>query len=236
MSDRRSQALRPFDYKVVRSQRKSATIQVNHDGVLVRVPQWVSADWIDDFIQSRQQWVLNHLDRQQIQHEAYGIEVAQGALIPYRGCDYPLRWQQGSVSAVALVDDVLRVTLSRRIRRPEPEAVGALLQQWLQQQAEQVLGPRLLELGQQTGLASSGVSIRGFRRRWGSCDSRGHIALNWRLIMASPEAADYVLIHELCHLRHFDHSRSFWQLVERHCPTFRHRQDYFRQRGCWLQW
>jgi predicted metal-dependent hydrolase len=236
MSDSRNPALMPFDYKVVRSKRKSAAIQINADAVLVRVPEWVSTQWVDDFVHSRRQWVLSHLDRQQVQQEAHGIEIVEGGLIPWRGRDYRLCWQSGVASAVMIEGDELRVTLSRRIRRPAAEAVSMLLQQWFMQQAEQLLGPRLLELGRQAGLNPVGVSIRGFRRRWGSCDSSGRISLNWRLILARPEAADYVLIHELCHLHHFDHSPRFWRLVEHHCPDYRSLQAYFRQRGCWLQW
>lgn len=236
MSDIHDQAPVSFDYQVVRSKRKSAAIQVNADAVLVRVPQWVSAHWVDEFVQSRRQWVLRHLDRQQIQQAAHGIEIVEGGLIPWRGRDYRLRWQSGGASAVVIAGDEVVVTLSRRIRRPAEQAVSALLQQWLIQQAEQLLGARLLELSRQTGLMPAAVSVRSFRRRWGSCDSGGRISLNWRLVMARPEAADYVLIHELCHLRHFDHSARFWRLVEHHCPDYRPLQDYFRQRGCWLQW
>ncbi|UTW12666.1 M48 family metallopeptidase [Marinobacterium rhizophilum] len=236
MSSSPNQALLPFDYRVVRSKRKSAAIQINADAVLVRVPQWVSAQWVDDFVQSRREWVLRHLDRQQIQQAAHGIEIVQAGLIPWRGRDYRLSWARGAASGVRVQGDELQVTLSRRIRRPEAEATGTLVQQWLIQQATQQLVPRLQELGRQSGLVPAGVSIRNFRRRWGSCDSQGRIALNWRLIMARPDAADYVLIHELCHLRHFDHSPRFWALVEQHCPNYRSLQAYFHQRGCWLQW
>lgn len=240
MPDKHDPAPRSFAYQVVRSRRKSATIQISAGSVLVRVPQWVSEQWVDTFVQSRQHWVHKHLDRQQLRQQAHGINIAQGAPIPFRGRDYALHWHRavvaGAPSAVRLEAGLLVVTLSRRIRRPAAEAVNDLVQQWFLQQAEQHLGPRLLALGQHTGLVPAGVSIRGFRRRWGSCDSRAQIALNWRLIMATPEAADYVLIHELCHLRHFDHSPRFWRLVQQHCPDHRRLQDYFGQRGCWLQW
>ncbi|MFC6673879.1 M48 family metallopeptidase [Marinobacterium aestuariivivens] len=236
MSSQRLEAPLPFDYRIVRSHRRTAAIQIRADAVEVRVPHWVGADWIDGFVRSREQWIRSRLASVRAQRDAHLIEVARGARVPFRGQALRLDWQPGAAAAVAHRDDRLEVTLSRRIRRPQEEVVADQLRQWLQRQATDILCARLWALAAHTGLQPSGVSVRGFRRRWGSCDSRGRIALNWRLVLAHPEAADYVLIHELCHLRHFDHSPRFWQLVARHCAGYRQHQDYFRERACWLEW
>lgn len=236
MSDQRHTAL-PFRYRVMRSRRrKTAALQIRDDEVLVRVPAWVRDDWIEGFVSSREAWILSHLQRSRTACNEHRIEITQGAMLPYCGIELCLGWQQGGRTGIERQGDRLLVTLSRRIRRPAEEAVSALVQQWLQQQAEAVLGDRVRTLAGLTGLQPSSIAVRGFRRRWGHCDSRGGIVLNWRLVMADTAAADYVLVHELCHLRHFDHSARFWALVERHCPEYRRWQDYFRRRQCWLQW
>ena len=94
--------------------------------------------------------------------------------------------------------------------------------------ARQELPARLLELAAHHGLTVSRVSIRNQRWRWGSCSPSGHICLNWRLVDMPPSVRDYVIIHELMHLKRMDHSRRFWTLVAAACP------DYQTARG-WLR-
>ena len=90
----------------------------------------------------------------------------------------------------------------------------------LRARAKNELPPRLLELAAQHGLAVTRISIRNQRRRWGSCSRCGHICLNWRLVTMPDDVRDYVLIHELMHLKRMDHSPKFWQLVAEACPGY----------------
>lgn len=98
-----------------------------------------------------------------------------------------------------------------------PELLWPLLGRWLLHQAKLHLPPRLLEHARQQGLQPSGVSVRWARSRWGSCSHQGRISLNARLLWLSPQAVDYVLLHELTHLEHFNHSPAFWQALEARC-------------------
>ncbi|NVK42509.1 MAG: M48 family metallopeptidase [Oceanospirillaceae bacterium] len=237
MSSLQYEAPLPFDYRVVRSRRRrTAAIQIKGNLVEVRVPHWVTDDWVSGFVRERQAWVAQRLSIVVAQRDRHRLEVQDGASLPYRGGWIRLHWQPGAASGCELSGDTLIVGLSRRIRRPEATVAEEQVRGWLLDRAGEALPARLRHLASQTGLAPAGVAVRGFRRRWGSCDNRGRIALNWRLVLAEPGAADYVLIHELCHLRHFDHSPRFWQLVAQHCPDHRYWQDYLRERSCWLEW
>jgi predicted metal-dependent hydrolase len=97
--------------------------------------------------------------------------------------------------------------------------------------ARRELPPRLLELAAQYGLTVSRISIRNQRSRWGSCSRRGHICLNWRLVTMPEDVKDYVLIHELMHLRRMDHSPKFWKLVAAACPAYQDARRWLRQAG-----
>ncbi|MEO1751318.1 YgjP-like metallopeptidase domain-containing protein [Thiofaba sp. EF100] len=98
-----------------------------------------------------------------------------------------------------------------------PALLWPLLGRWLLHQAKLHLPPRLLEHARQQGLNPSAVSVRWARSRWGSCSHQGRISLNARLLWLSPQEVDYVLLHELTHLEHFDHSPAFWQALEERC-------------------
>ena len=94
--------------------------------------------------------------------------------------------------------------------------------------AKRELPPRLLELAARHGLTVTRVSIRNQRWRWGSCSRSGHICLNWRLVTMPEEVRDYVLIHELMHLKRMDHSPKFWKLVAEACPGYQDARRWLR--------
>ena len=99
----------------------------------------------------------------------------------------------------------------------------------LMARARQELPPRLLELARRHGLTVSRISIRNQRWRWGSCSRRGHICLNWRLVTMPASVRDYVLIHELMHLKRMDHSPKFWKLVAEACPDYQDARRWLRK-------
>jgi predicted metal-dependent hydrolase len=148
-------------------------------------------------------------------------------------------------------DGRLRVTIPRGGSRREAEAFIQRNSDWvvrertraqaeirplendkaLRQQARRELPARLLELAARHGLAVTRVSVRNQRSRWGSCGRDGHICLNWRLVVMPPSVRDYVLVHELMHLRRMDHSPAYWRLVADACPDYRTARDWLRRHG-----
>ena len=101
----------------------------------------------------------------------------------------------------------------------------------LRAQAAETLPPQLLALAARHGLTVNRVTIRNQRSRWGSCSSRGHITLNFRLMLMPPEVREYILIHELMHLKQANHSIRFWRLVDAACPGFREAERWLKKNG-----
>ena len=100
-------------------------------------------------------------------------------------------------------------------------AAFAELRGWVRRRARQLLPPLLERVSRQTGLTYNRVSIRSQKTRWGSCSSRGNISLNDQLLFLPADAVEYLMVHELCHTRHLNHSKAFWTLVQTHCPGYR---------------
>ena len=124
------------------------------------------------------------------------------------------------------LDWALRQRSKQLAARRPPE-----LEQELRARAQRELPPRLLGLAEQYGLTVNRVTIRDQRSRWGSCSAKGHIALNYRLMLMPESVRDYILVHELMHLRQADHSRKFWRHVEAACPGFRDAERWLRRHG-----
>jgi predicted metal-dependent hydrolase len=152
-------------------------------------------------------------------------------------------------------DGVVRVTIPRWGSRKEAQLFAEAQRSWIDKQlarwqteraranalvppevrtqhvarARRELAARLLELASEQGLTVSRISIRNQRWRWGSCSPSGHICLNWRLVTMPEWVRDYVLIHELMHLKRMDHSRQFWKLVAAACPEYRDARAWLRE-------
>lgn len=120
----------------------------------------------------------------------------------------------------------------RLARQPPPPAANAPeVDRDARQRARRELPPRLLELAAVHGLRVSRVSVRNQRWRWGSCSRDGHICLNWRLVDMPPPVRDYVMLHELMHLKRMDHSPRFWKLVASVCPDYQSARVWLRTHG-----
>jgi predicted metal-dependent hydrolase len=115
--------------------------------------------------------------------------------------------------------------------RIELSPVSALERLTLRERASIQLRQRLTDLAAQHGLEVKRVSIRNQRARWGSCGRDGHICLNWRLVLMPAPVRDYVMIHELMHLRRMDHSRQYWELVAAACPGYQTARAWLREHG-----
>jgi len=149
------------------------------------------------------------------------------------------RWGSKRAAAIfaeqqhAWIEKQRRRVEEHRARPPEPGArnvprEGSAEARALRTRAKRELPPRLLELAAQHGLTVTRVSIRNQRWRWGSCSRTGHICLNWRLVQMPDAVRDYVMLHELMHLKRMDHSPKFWKLVAAVCPTFQTSRAFLR--------
>jgi predicted metal-dependent hydrolase len=121
--------------------------------------------------------------------------------------------------------------VARQRARLTPSAFGADERRVLRERARTELPARLLELAARHGMTVTAVSIRNQRTRWGSCGRDGTISLNWRLVLMPASVRDYVLIHELMHLRRLDHSPAYWKLVAAACPGYREARQWLRVNG-----
>lgn len=220
-----------LDYRVRVNRRvRQARITMNHHGeVIVVLPRPLAERKVAQLVAAHASWITA---RRVEQAEQLAQLPASLGLQPPQICLSAID-EQWSVH--------YDVALSRR-RWQEQAATGELqlqaaaheraareaLQGWLHQRARQVLTRWLEQLGEQIGLRHTGVTIRAQKTRWGSCSSNGNINLNRNLLFLSADLVEYLLIHELCHLREPNHSPAYWELVARHLPDYRLRDQALR--------
>ncbi|HEY8050160.1 MAG TPA: YgjP-like metallopeptidase domain-containing protein [Ramlibacter sp.] len=217
-----------FEFK--RGRRRNIGFSVGPEGLTVSAPKWVPLYEVDAAVRSKTPWILKKLgDSQERQRriEANRIEWRDGARFPFLGeaVDVTL---DATVTGAQLDTGaggpprLLRVSLPQRA---EPEQIRDAVQSWLMKQARHVFEGRLDHFAAQLGVSWRKLALSNAGTRWGTAHSDGTIRLNWRLIHFRMPVIDYVVAHELAHLRVMDHSPKFWDTVARVVP------DYAELRG-----
>ena len=196
--------MNPFEFVLTRARRKTVSVRIEGCKVYVCAPRWMSDAAVMAFLESKRGWI----ERKQSECVCSSVRFARvlaGQTLLDGGTEKPVVF-----GARHNGEDAERFFFKnvRAVRPYFSAARGDILVEALHLWSLRV------------GLSPAGVQVRDFKARWGSCDARGLIKLNWRLSMLPVPLRDYVLIHELCHLRELNHSARFWQWVERFCPCY----------------
>lgn len=230
-------------YEFKRGKRKTIGFVVGADGLSVSAPRWVAVAEVDKALQEKAVWIVRKLEeaqqRQAKQSQAQ-IEWKEGALVPFLGEQVILvidpRQMAGGANAAqsmaqlhtdaSALPGVPRLTLHLGLLHDaSPERIRDTVQAWLMRQAKRIFEDRLNHFAPQLGVHWTKLSLSSAESRWGSAGSNGAIRLNWRLIHFRQQVIDYVVVHELSHLRVMDHSPRFWSTVESIMP------DYVQRKG-----
>lgn len=205
-------------YQLKRSaRRRTIGMRIDHRGLTVNVPQRTAQSHLESVLLRRSGWLLEKLGDWQANHPA-AFSACHGETLLYLGSEVALCLLQGPARArPALEEDSLLLKL------PDPADAAAVmrkLMQWYRGEAERHFIQRIEHYSTCMGLAQPKLTLSDARTRWGSCNSRGDIRLNWRLIQAPISQIDYVVVHELAHLREFNHSPRFWAIVKEVLPHY----------------
>ncbi len=220
-------------YRLRRDRRSSglrATAR-GDEGLVVhagrRTPSW----HVEEFLRAHSRWVLARWSElRRAWDQLFDPSGAPRVLL--RGRWIPVEVSDGMVgrARVALDGEVLRVAVPRGTERRCAKPV----ERWFRQRARQEFAPLCEATADEMGVRYERLRIGGQRSRWGGYTSRGTVSLNWKILMAPADVYRYVVVHELAHVRHRNHSREFWALVERYCPEYRSHRRWLRENSLLL--
>ncbi len=224
-SQKRSLVFADFtlEYTLVRSRRKTIGMEMKNGAFTVRSPLKTPLKEIERVLLSKASWIARALEHSNLQNEdrSRRKEMAlSGGRIPYFGSEISFRCDpcakttrlSGGELVIALAEDAAEEAILEKIR------------DWYKKEARRVLPEMVAEKAAEVPLVGrrlTDVRISSAKTRWGSCTSKGSINLNWKLLMYAPETADYVISHELAHLKEMNHSPAFWAVVESYCPKWK---------------
>ncbi len=216
-------------YALRRARRSSIGFVVSAEGLQVNAPRWVSLQNIDSAVRAKSGWILRKLQEQQERArrvESSRIEWRDGTSLPFLGETVILVLDPRVAGAVLNTDaqalpGVPRLVLHVGLpQTAEPEQIRDIVQSWLQRQALRIFTDRCNHFAATLGVKMRRLSLSAAQTRWGSASADGSIRLNWRLVHFGLQVIDYVVAHELAHLREMNHSAAFWDVVRSVVPDY----------------
>jgi hypothetical protein len=211
--------------RIVSSKRRTIALIVENDGsVTVRAPMRMPEYSIQEFIEKHVKWVEKKKAEMRTAAPVLAKQYLPGESFLYLGKAYALEMVQ---------DQKTKLILGDRFRLSEAEQENAKLvfQNWYRKQAKSLILERVKYFAKIHQLHYEKITITSARTRWGSCSPKNSISFSWRLIMTPLDVVDYVVVHELAHTVHHNHSKRFWGLVEKILPDYKERRKWLRKYG-----
>ncbi len=208
-------------------------LSVDERGARLTLPARASERAASTFLDEHRGW-LQRQWRAMHQDSTPPLAVAATDLLPLRGETIGLTWQAGRTTRVVHAPDALRIEvrgLDALSGQPATPAVHRALRDFYEAEARADIARWLPKYTHGLPRPVARITLKRMSSQWGSLSPTGAMALDLALVLARPSAFEYVLVHEICHLIHHDHSRSFWREVERRCPDWRDERDYFQAEG-----
>jgi hypothetical protein len=205
-----------IEYEIKRSRRKTLAIQIKPDGKIeVRCDYSVKDDVIRDFVQSKEKWINKHLERTASREKT---PLVFGSEALFLGKEYEIT-----------ASDSQSYFDGKRIYINKNADIYNVLGNFYKASAQKILPDMVHRKEQIMNLYANKIGITAAKTRWGSCSGRNNINFSWRLMMAEPEVIDYVIVHELAHIKEKNHGKQFWRLVEKYEPDYRERKNKLKQ-------
>ena len=219
-------------YAFKRGKRRTIGMAIGPDGLEVSAPRWVTVGEVESALHEKADWIARKLVEMQERQQQLGaarIVWADGVVLPYLGgqlqvvLDSTRTLKKNSAQFEAAVEGAHTLRLGLPLSA-EPEQIRDAVQAWLMRQARALFVERLNHYAPQLGVQWQRVSLSSAATRWGSASANGAIRLNWRLVHHKRDVIDYVVAHELSHLRVMDHSPRFWETVQSVMPDYAQRR------------
>lgn len=223
-------------YTIIRSSRRRRTVALSleRDGLIIMAPAGAGREAIERIAKGRSAWIVRKLaDLKEVRQHPVR-EFINGESIQYLGRHYRLMVSESSVhrASIRLKGAWLEVAVPPTTdQQVLANAVNACLHRWFRSRAAAHLRARVAQWSERMGVTFAGVRISDPQKRWGSCDQGNLLRFNWRIIMAPSSLIDYVVVHELCHVVHKNHSDDFWRFLANVMPDYELRRQELKNAG-----
>ena len=213
------------DVKIIKTSRrsKSISLKIRNGELEISCPYNTSEIFLKNLIERKKEWINKNIDRSRKNHKK--IDQISNGFITFKGLVLQLIYKKSNFERITVEDNELKIFYSEKSKSRQ------LIIEWLKLQANNFLRARLSFLSKRINIEFNSLTIKSYTARWGSCNIKGDIFLNWKLIMLPESVIDYVLIHELAHINVPNHSSKFWELVKKKDPHYCKNKKWLKDNG-----
>ena len=219
-----------YTVKILRTVRKkTASLTIKQGVASIVVPKSLAFDEIEQLVKEKHFWILDKISQHNAITPARIRQYVSGESFSYLGRNYRLKVISKGCSTPKLINGRITVYIDET---PQPQHfIRKALVRWYEQKAMLKIHEKVERYQKVIGVQAQKIRIKQYKSRWGSCNAYGDLTFNTSIIMAPHSIIDYVVVHELCHLIHQNHSPAFWQTVERFMPNYKIAKDWLRHHG-----
>lgn len=209
--------------KIIRSNRKTLSLTINENAeLIIRAPKRLSIEKIQDFINEKENWI--NRKKRLIENQIKDVTSNHNKLL-YLGNLFPINVEQNASKELFFTGEEF---IANSI---EPDSLSLSIKKWYKNKFKEIALPRVAYFANKHNLMVNQVRIKNQKTMWGSCSSKNNINLNYLLLMAPMGVIDYVIVHELVHTIHRNHSTDFWDSVESIMPEFQEHKRWLKKNG-----
>lgn len=205
----------------------------DHAGLVLVLPRWANPAQAAEFLRRHKDWIMKRWSEREERLSKAAPPLGTTRMLLYRGRPLSLRVRNRACSAPSVEWHQDHVLVHLPMGEEPP--LSEILEASYREKAREVFLRRVQALSELLQVHPKRIQVRDQKTRWGACTGRGTLTFSWRLILAPPAVLDYVVVHELCHLRHANHGRRFWELVSEICPQFDAHRAWLRENGALIR-
>ena len=215
--------------------KKTISILIKDGNVEVKAPFNLKKNEIDAFILKKEKWIKNKILLQKKIKQLPKKKFIDGEVFKFLGKDLILKINISGEKKTYIKNNYICLDLKSNTKNNK-EKIKKELELFYRSFSEKILKEKTFIEAKKMNLKLEKIKVRSYKNRWGSCSSNGDISYNWKLIMAPEKIINYVIIHELCHLIHFNHSRNYWKEVSKKLPNYRKSKEWLKSNQYLFNW
>lgn len=215
-----------LDYQLIKKSKKTLSLKISENGLVVSAPLFMSEKKINQLVISKIKWIKKKLEL--IEPQKNKLFIKNRASFDLLGKEIKITLLDGNNKIEWVDEKNLKIFFKDQ---DDQKKLKTFFIKWLKEIALDYFSQRAYEISKLYAIPSNSILLSNAKSRWGTCNSKTEVRINWRLIQADPYVVDYVICHEFAHLTHMNHSRNFWNLVEKLCPNYKLAENYLKNKG-----
>jgi len=226
-----------IDYNLKFTNRqKTIGLQIDlHDGLSICAPKHLSIDEVEQNIHKKSKWIIKNIDKiSEIKINLSQKEFLAGEKFPLRGRNYKLKVKrkENAKPTLSFCKGTFTATMPKGLSDEDHRIIlRPLFLTFYQKKSEGIIKERVKKYQEYFDKKPEKIRVKELKNKWGTCTGKNNISINWRLVFAKTSIIDYVVVHELCHLKHKNHSKKFWREVEKILPNYKESKEWLRIHG-----